>query len=366
MTSPRPRDGILAIAPYVGGDAVVEGAARTIKLSSNESAIGPSPAAIEAYRKLGGELHRYPDGASEALRATIAEVHGLQPERIITGNGSDEIICTLIAAYAGPGNEVLYSRHGFLMYPIGAMAAGATPVQAAERDYTASVDALLSEVNERTRMVCLANPNNPTGTYVGVDALRRLHAGLPSDVLLVIDSAYAEFVSANDYADGAELVAAAENVVMTRTFSKLYGLAALRLGWAYVPEDVAQVYHRVRGPFNVNRAAQVAGIAALRDTVHAAAARAHNDRWLPWLQEAFTRLGLRAIPSVGNFVSVRFGAEGPRSAPAALAFLNARGVLPRAIAAYGMADHLRFTVGLEDENRAVIAAVEAFLATSDD
>ncbi len=366
MTTPRPRDGILRISPYVGGDAEVEGAGRTIKLSSNESAIGPSPAALEAYRGIASELHRYPDGASDELRQVIAETHGLEPERIITGNGSDEIIGLLISAYSGPGDEVLYSRYGFLMYPLGAMAAGATPVQAPERDYTASVDALLSEVNERTRMVFLANPNNPTGTYIGADELARLHAGLPGDVLLVIDAAYAEFVAANDYDAGAELVRSADNVVMTRTFSKLYGLAALRLGWAYVPQEVAGVYHRVRGPFNVNRAAQAAGIAALRDHDHASRARAHNARWLPWLTREFTRLGLAPIPSVGNFVTVGFGAEGPRSAAAALAHLNARGILPRAVGAYGLADHLRFTVGLEDENRAVIVALEEFQAACDD
>ena len=366
MSLPRPRDGILGISPYVGGESEVEGAARTIKLSSNESAIGPSPAAVEAYRSLAGELHRYPDGASDKLRRVIAEIHGLEPERIITGNGSDEIIGTLISAYSGPGDEVLYSRHGFLMYPIAAMAAGATPVQAPERDYTASVDALLSEVGERTRMVFLANPNNPTGTYIGADELARLHAGLPSDVLLVIDAAYAEFVSANDYGDGAGLVRGAENVVMTRTFSKLHGLAGLRLGWAYVPRAVADVYHRVRGPFNVNAAAQAAGIAALLDHDHRQKARAHNDRWLPWLTREFARLGLDPIPSVGNFLSVAFGAEGPKSAAAALAFLNARAILPRAIAGYGLSGHLRFTVGLEDENRAVIQALEEFLAAPDD
>ncbi len=366
MTSPRPRAGILDISPYVGGDSDVEGAARTIKLSSNESAIGPSPAAIEAYRALAAELHRYPDGGSDSLRRTIAETFGLEAERIITGNGSDEIIGTLVSAYTGPGDEVLYSQHGFLMYPIAAKAAGAIPVAAPESDHTASVDAFLAAVTPRTRVVFVANPNNPTGTYLPAGELERLRAGLPDDVLLVIDAAYAEFVSRNDYDAGAELARGADNVVMTRTFSKLYGLAALRVGWAYAPADVVGVYHRVRGPFNVNAAAQAAAIAALRDQEHAHKARKHNDVWLPWLTAEFQRLGLTPIPSIANFVTVDFGADGPTSAPAALAYLNAHGILPRAVAGYGLPGHLRFSIGLEDENRAVIEAVEAFLATSDE
>lgn len=366
MTKPVPKQGILAIAPYVGGDAELEGGGKAIKLSANESPLGPSPEAVAAFTRAAEELHRYPDGGADRFRATLGHAHGLAPERIVCGNGSDEIIGLLIRAYAGPGDEVLYSRHGFLMYKLGAMAAGATPVTAPEENYTASVDALLAAVNERTRMVFLANPNNPTGTYLPAAEVARLHAGLPEDVVLVVDSAYAEYVSRNDYSAGVELVDRAQNVVMTRTFSKIHGLAALRLGWAYCPEEVAGVYHRVRPPFNVNAAAQAAGIAALEDPTHIDAARRHNDVWLPWLSDALSSLGLEVIPSIGNFVAVEFDASGARTADRALAFLQRRAILPRNIAAYGLPNHVRVTVGLEDENRAVIEAVAEFLAAGDD
>ena len=362
MTTPTPLKGIMDISPYVGGDASVEGMARIVKLSSNEGATGPSPKAVAAFEKVGADLHRYPDGGASELRAGLAEMYGLDVNRLICGNGSDEIISHLIHSYAGPGDEVLYSEHGFLMYPLGAMASGATPVKAAETDYTASVDGFLAAVTERTKLVFVANPNNPTGTNLPQSELQRLRAGLPDDVLLVIDSAYAEFVSRNDYAPGIELVSANDNVVMTRTFSKIYGLAALRLGWAYCPTEVAMVFHRVRGPFNVNAAAQAAGLAALHDVKHTDEARAHNDRWLPWLQDECDRLGLKYIPSVGNFLTIEFDEDGPRSANAAQEFLRTKGILPRAIAGYGLAAHLRFTIGLEEENRAVIEALEAFLS----
>jgi len=364
MTMPRPNEGILSITPYVGGDSALADGRRAIKLSSNESALGPSPRAIAAYMRAGAELHRYPDGGSERLRQALAERFGLPAAQIVCGNGSDEIINTLIHAYAGPGTEVLYSRHGFLMYRLGALAAGATPVAAPESEHTAAVESILECVSERTRMVFLANPNNPTGTYLSAGELERLHAGLPEHVLLVIDAAYAEYVSRNDYAPGMELVERAENVVMTRTFSKIYGLAALRLGWAYCPAHVAGVIHRVRPPFNVNAAAQAAGIAALADAPHIEAAHTHNDIWLPRLSAEIGALGLQVIPSVGNFISVGFASDGAHSAARALAFLNGRGILPRGLTAYGLPDHLRFTVGLGDENLAVIEAIGEFLSDS--
>tara|TARA_R110002167_G_scaffold91969_3_gene247235 strand:- start:805 stop:1905 length:1101 start_codon:yes stop_codon:yes gene_type:complete len=365
MNAPQPNSGIMEIAPYVGGDAKAEGIAKAIKLSSNESATGASPKAIAAYKALADELHRYPDGGSNELRDTLAEWHGLEAQRIVCGNGSDEILSLLVHAYAGPGDEVLYSEYGFLMYPLNALASGARPVKAPEVNYTASVDNILSAVTERTRMVMLANPNNPTGTYLAADELRRLRAGLDDSVLLVLDSAYAEFVQRNDYSAGIEFVRDSDNVVMTRTFSKIYGLAALRVGWAYCPEAIAGVLHRVRGPFNVNAAAQRAAVAALQDSDHTEMARRHNDTWLPWLQGELEGLGLQVIPSVGNFLTVHFPPGGPRSTDKALAFLKARGILPRGIAAYGMADHLRFTIGLEDENKAVVAALSEFLNATD-
>jgi len=361
MTAPTPRPGILDIHPYVGGVSKIAGVDRVIKLSSNEGALGPSPRAVEAYHAAAAEMHRYPDGHAVALRQALALRHGIDAERIVCGAGSDEVLQLLVRAYAGPGDEVLYSRHGFLVYPIAAMACGATPVVAEEDNLTASVDNLLAAVSPRTRIVFLANPNNPTGTYLPAAEVKRLRDGLPADVLLVIDAAYAEFVARNDYSAGVELVEAGDNVVMTRTFSKLYGMGGMRLGWAYAPAAIADVLNRIRGPFNVSSAALTAGQAALEDVSFAALVRAHNDYWLPWLTGELTRLGLEVIPSVANFVLVRFPAEAGRDADAADAFLRSKGVIVRAMQSYGLPDCLRITIGRDDELHAVVAALTEFL-----
>jgi histidinol-phosphate aminotransferase len=360
-TGPVPRPGILDIAPYVGGEAKAEGVARPIRLASNESALGPSRKAVAAYHALAEEIHRYPEGGATELRAAIGRRHGLDPERIVCGAGSDELIGLLLRAYAGVGDEVLYSRHGFLMYPIGALSVGATPVAAPERDLIADVDALLARVTPKTRVVLIANPNNPTGTYLGNDAMRRLHAGLPSSVLLAIDAAYAEFVDRNDYEPGVRLVDGAGNVVMLRTFSKVYALAALRLGWAYCPPAIADVLNRVRGPFNVTAPALAAGVAAVEDEEALERARAHNARWLPWFSERLGALGLKLTPSVGNFVLPRFPDDPRRNADAAFEFLRARGILTRRMAAYGLPQYLRITIGTGEEMEAVTAALGEFM-----
>jgi histidinol-phosphate aminotransferase len=362
-TGPVPRPGILDIDPYVGGEAKAEGVARPIRLASNESALGPSPKAVAAYRALAGEIHRYPDGSAAELRAAIGRQHGLDPERIVCGAGSDELITLLLRAYAGPGDEVLYSRHGFLMYPIGARAVGAMPVAAPEPDLTTDVDALLARIGSHTRVVLIANPNNPTGTYLGRDALRRLHAGLPASVLLAIDAAYAEFVERNDYEPGAQLVDRADNVVMLRTFSKIYALAGLRLGWAYCPPAVVAVLNRIRGPFNVTAPAIAAGIAAVEDAEALERARAHNAHWLTWLSERLAALGLPVTPSVCNFVLPRFPDDPRHDAAAAFEFLRRRGILTRRMAAYGLPQHLRITIGTGAEMEAVAAALGEFMAT---
>ena len=362
MTAISPRPGILDLAPYVGGDVDEEGKARVIKLSSNESALGPSPRAVEAYEAAAAKLHRYPDGACSRLREALAAREGLEPDRIVCGNGSDELISLLTRAYAGPGDQVLFSERGFVMYRLSAMAAGAEPVAAPERDDTAQVDALLERVSAATRLLYLANPNNPTGTYLPASELGRLHGGLPSEVLLVIDAAYAEFLSRNDYVAGAELVEGAENVVMLRTFSKIYGLAGVRLGWAYCSRPVADVLNRVRGPYNVTAPAQAAGLAALADVAHIDAARAHNDVWLAWLTEQVRATGLEVVPSVANFILVRFPVDGVHGADQANAYLSERGIFARAMGIYGLPDCLRVTVGLEDENRAFAGALAEFMA----
>src|ERR1700732_5115862 len=317
---PTPRPGILDIAPYVGGEAKIVGVERPIRLASNESALGPSAKAVAAYRALAGEIHRYPDGNADKLRQALGRRHGLDPARIVCGAGSDELINLLLRSYAGPGDEVLYSRHGFLMYPIGAQTVGGTPVAAPARELKTDVAALLERVSERTRLVFIANPNNPTGTYLSAAEMARLPADLPPSVVLAIDAAYAEFVNRNDYEAGVALVDRADNVVMLRTFSKIYALAGLRLGWAYCPPAIADVLNRIRGPFNVAAPALAAGVAAVEDVAALARARAHNDHWLPWLSEHLAALGLELTPSVGNFVLPRFP-DGPRHNAAAFAFL---------------------------------------------
>lgn len=362
QTGPAPRPGILDIAPYVGGEAKIAGIARPIRLASNESALGPSAKTVAAYRALAGEIHRYPDGNALELREALGRRHGLDPSRIVCGAGSDELIALLLRCYAGPGDEVLYSRHGFLMYPIGALSVGATPLAAPERALTTDVDALLARVNERTRIVFIANPNNPTGTYLGAEEMARLHAGLPSSVVLAIDAAYAEFVNRNDYQPGIALVDRAGNVVMLRTFSKIYALAGLRLGWAYCPPAIADILNRVRGPFNVSAPALAAGVAAVEDVEALNHARAHNDRWLTWFSERLAALHIPLTPSVANFVLARFADEGGRDADAAFAFLQSRGILTRKMGGYGLPQYLRITIGTGPEMETVAQALAEFMA----
>jgi histidinol-phosphate aminotransferase len=359
---PEPRPGIMDVQPYVGGKAGLGERGDIIRLASNESPLGPSPRALQAYAAIGEDLKRYPDGGSAALRQGLAAHYGLEAERIVCSNGSDELITLLTRAYAGPGDEVLFTEHGFAMYPIATMAVGATPVTATETDLTADIDALLAKVGKRTRIVFVANPNNPTGSYVAAAEIARLREKLPDGVLLVIDAAYAEYVSRNDYTSAAELVAVDGNVVMTRTFSKIYALAGLRLGWAYCPAAVADVLNRVRNPFNVTAPAQAAGLAALADVAHLDRARSHNDIWLPRFTSGLEALGLEVAPSIANFVLVRFPGDEKHNAAAAEKFLNGRGIIPRGVANYRLPQYLRFTVGLQNEVEAVLAALKDFLA----
>ncbi len=366
MSSPAPQPGILDIAAYVGGESAIKGAEKVIKLSSNEGALGVPDGAQAAFAELAAELHRYPDGGSTALRHAIAEAHGLDAERIVCGHGSDEIISLLCQSYAGPGDDVLYSAHGFLMYAISAKAAGATPVAAPETDLTADVDALLAAVTERTRLLFLANPNNPTGSLVAGAELHRLRRELRDDILLVVDAAYAEYIDDADYESGQAMVDAADNVVMTRTFSKIYGLGGLRLGWGYGPPAVVDVLNRVRGPFNVSAAALAAGLAAVGDTEFLARSRAHNDQWRAWTRENLQALGLTVPPSAGNFLLVCFAGTDGRDAEAADEFLKGRGIIIRRMAGYGLPDCLRISIGLENEMRAVVSALAAFLGKNEE
>ena len=360
MTSgPTPRPGILDIEPYVGGAAGADGEAPAINISANESPLGASPAAAAAYEAAVADLAIYPDGGSDALRAALAAHHGLDAARIVCGAGSDELIALLCKAYAGPGDEVLHSAHGFLMYPLAAKGAGATPIPVPERDLTTDVDGLLARVSPRTKAVFIANPNNPTGSYLPQDEVVRLHAGLPADVLLVLDAAYAEYVTRNDYEPGLALAAAQPNVVMTRTFSKIYGLAALRVGWMYGPRDVVDVINRIRGPFNVGGPAQAAAVAALGDIAHMERARINNDAVMPWFVARCAELGLTVNPSVGNFVLVRFA--NPEQAVTAFEHLRAGGVLVRRMGAYGLPEWLRMTIGTQAQMQEAANGLRDFL-----
>ncbi len=356
----RPNLGIEQISPYVGGASGLPGANRVVKLSSNENPLGPSPAARAAFADCADGLALYPDGGHLRLRTAIAEAHGIEVDRIVCGNGSDELIALLTKAYAGPGGEVLYSAHGFLMYRLSALAAGAAPVSAPERALTTDIDALIAKLSEKTRLVFLANPNNPTGTMIAESEIARLADALPDTALLVLDAAYAEYVDARDapggYDGGISLVRARENVVMTRTFSKIHGLAALRLGWAYAPAHVIDVMNRVRGPFNVTAPALAAGEAAIRDRAYVETCRVSNEVWRNWLAKEIGMAGFATVPSHANFLLVETGAH-----TAALdAHLRACGLIVRRLGEYGLPEHLRISIGEPEACQAVAAAMRSF------
>ena len=359
--APSPQPGIMDIRPYVPGESEMGGSGPVIKLSSNETPLGPSPKALEAFRSA-DELARYPDGQATALRDAIAGIYGLSPKRIVCGAGSDELLGLLAQGFLGEGDEAIYTEHGFLVYRIAILANGAAPVVAPETDNRADVDAILAKVSPRTKAVFLANPNNPTGTYVPFDELQRLRKGLPENVLLVIDAAYAEYVRRNDYEAGLELVATTDNTVMTRTFSKVYGLAALRLGWCYAPAAIADVLNRIRGPFNVSAPAIAAGVAAIGDGTHMEKAVVHNEEWLAWLTKKMQGLGLTVTPSAANFLLIHFPDEDGRRAGDADAALKAKRIILRRVEGYGFPNALRMTVGTEQENRMTVEALEAFMS----
>ncbi len=356
MTGIAPQPGILEIKLYVSGQSSIEGREDVVKLSSNENPFGPSPRAQEALRRSAHLLHRYPPTDHAALRAAIGEVHGLDAGRIICGVGSDEIIHFLCQAYAGPGDEVLYTEHGFSMYRISALAAGAAPVEAPERDRTVDVDAVLAACTARTKLVFIANPNNPTGTMIGGGDLARLAAGLPEGVLLVLDGAYAEFASGYD--GGVSLIEERGNVFMTRTFSKLYGLGGLRVGWGYGPREIVDVLNRVRGPFNLSLPALDAAEAAVRDRDFVEKCLAENKRMRAWLAEALAERGVPSDTSCANFILARF--HDTEEADACDAWLRDAGILVRKVAGYKLPHCLRITVGDEASCRRVAHAIGAF------
>lgn len=358
---PQPRPGVLDIAAYVPGKSSAPGVAKVFKLSSNESPLGASPKAVAAYRAVAEHLEDYPDGSASELREAIGRTYGLDPDRIVCGAGSDDILNLLARAYLADGDEAVHTTHGFLVYPIATMGTGAKPVVAAEKNFTADIDAMIKAVTPRTKIVFLANPNNPTGTYVPFDEVKRLHRALPPHVLLVLDAAYAEYVTRNDYEAGIELVATSENVVMCRTFSKIHGLAALRLGWLYGPAHIVDALNRIRGPFNVNAPAIAAGVASLADAAHLEKARAHNETWLTWLTKEISALGLTVTPSVGNFLLIHFPETPGRTAADADKILTSKGCVLRAVRAYHLPNALRMSVGTEEANRLVVQTLKEFM-----
>ena len=359
--SPRPRVSVLDIDPYVPGQSQSGATPTRHKLSSNETPIGPSPKAIDAYRSAAGMLSRYPDGGARLLREAIGTKHGIDPARIVCGTGSGDILNLLSQAFLNPGDEAIHSAHGFLVYKIATMAAGGLPVLASESNLTTDVDAILAAVSPRTRIIFLANPNNPTGTYLAENEIARLHRNLPADVLLVLDAAYAEYVRRNDYEPGLDLTARAKNVVMTRTFSKVYGLASLRIGWCTGPAHIIDAINRIRGPFNVSGPALAAGAAALTDLTHLEIAIDHNAIWLPRVTAAIDELGLTVTPSVANFVLIHFLDEPGRTSAEADSFLLSRGIVLRRMEAYGLPGALRMTIGSEMANNDTVRAIAEFL-----
>ncbi len=354
---PQPQPGLLKIAPYVPGKSQAAPGVTAIKLSANESPLGASPAAIAALREADARPDIYPEGTSRVLREALAQVHGLDPERIVCGNGSDDLLHLLAQCYLGLGDEAVMSRHGFNIYPIVTLGASAEIVMAPERDYRADVDAMLAAVTARTKVVFLANPNNPTGTYLPAAEVERLHAGLRPDILFVLDSAYAEYVTADDYEAGISLVDANENAVMVRTFSKM-GLAASRIGWMYGPRHVVDVVNRIRGPFNVNRPAQYAAAAAARDTAFTAKLRDYNAHWREWLTRSLHGNAIRIVPSQANFVLALFADA--ETARAAFQALFDAGLIVREIGVYGIDNGLRISIGPEDAMRQLVEILKEF------
>ncbi|MFK7903064.1 MAG: histidinol-phosphate transaminase [Nitratireductor sp.] len=357
----KPKKGVLDIEAYVPGKSKAPANVKLHKLSSNETPLGPSPKAKEALISIASNLETYPDGEAFELREAIAKTHGLNVENILCGNGSDEILSLVGGAFLKADDEVIFTEHGFLVYRIVTLANSCTPVVVKEKNYTTDVDAIIAAITPKTRMVFLANPNNPTGTYISFDEVKRLHAALPENVILVLDGAYAEYVRRNDYEAGIELVSAANNVLLTRTFSKIFGLASLRIGWCYGPSHIIDAMNRIRGPFNLNSGAIAAGKAAIMDRAFLEKAIDFNEEWVERVTIELEKLGLSVTPSVGNFILVHFSTEAGKTAADADDFLTQRGLILRRVTGYGLPNALRMTIGLETSNQLVIDALAEFL-----
>jgi histidinol-phosphate aminotransferase len=356
--APVPKDWIMAIHPYVPGKSKTDDGRSVAKLSANENPFGTPQAAREAFAGAADCLERYPDSDAVDLRAALAARHGLDPARIACGTGSDEVLHMAAGTFAGPGDEIIYSRFGFSVYPIATRRVGATPVVAPDKDYATDIDAILGRVTEKTRLVFIANPNNPTGTFASRAEIARLHAGLPRHVLLVIDQAYSEYLTATDDDGGLALAMTAPNVMVTRTFSKIYGLASARVGWGYGSAAIIDAMHRIRQPFSFSIAASRAAVAGLAATDFVAQSRAHNLEWRTWFEAqigAMGNKGLRAVPSKANFSLVLF--EGETSAETAYKGLMDAGYIVRWLPGQELPHGLRITIGTEEQMTGLVAAL---------
>jgi histidinol-phosphate aminotransferase len=361
MTKLKARSNLDSISPYKQGKSEIADCPDPIKLSSNESSFGPSPDTIAAFKSVADNLHRYPDGSQIQLRQTLADVHNLDVKKIVCGNGSEELIGLIVRSYISPGDEMLLSENHFIMCPIYGRAQGADVIFAPEKDYKIDVDALLERVSEKTRMIIVANPNNPTGTYISESEIRRLHAGLPENVLLLVDDAYAEYVTTDDYKTSLDMVDQYDNVVVTRTFSKIYGLAGLRIGWAYCPQSVLENIQRIRTPFNANSAAMAAAAAAVKDIEYVAMVREHTARWQKIIAERVTAMGINILASVTNFYLLDFGELPGKSGAGAAEFLESRGIIPRPTGSNSNTGYVRITVGLDHENETALKVLAEYM-----
>lgn len=358
---PAPKPGILDIHAYVPGKSQVDGVENPVKLSSNENILGSSPAARAAFVAASDTLHLYPDSRASALRAAVAAHFRVEPERLVFGDGTDEVLHLINQVFLEPGDNIVMGQYGFSAYSIGALACQAEVRHAPEPSYQVSVEAMLAAVDDRTRLMFITQPGNPTGTFLTGDELRALHAGLPAHVVLVLDGAYAEYATDPRFDDGIDLARTQDNVIVTRTFSKLHGLAALRIGWAYCPAAIADAIDRIRAPFNTSIAAQQAAVAALADIDFQTRSRDLVATWRPWMTQQLGGIGLDVVASQANFILIGFPTTAGRTAAEAELWLARQGLIVRGVSNYGLPHHLRITIGLEEHNRAVAEALAAFM-----
>ncbi|WP_412059113.1 pyridoxal phosphate-dependent aminotransferase [Bartonella sp. DGB2] len=362
MNYPQPKKGILDIKAYVPGASLANGKPAH-KMSSNESCLGPSPLALQAFQDALHNLNRYPNGNLAPLIPALTKATGLDREQLLIGNGSEEILALLAITYLERGDCAIMSKYGFETYKIQTIAAGATPILIDEHDFRVDIEAIIASVhaNPHCKVVFIANPGNPTGTYLIHEEIKHLQANIPPHVLLVLDSAYAEFVEDEAYHAGEDLVSQTQNVVMIRTFSKAYGMAGLRVGWLYGPRHLVAAVNQIRCPFNVGVAAQAAAAAALEDQKFLQESVAYHQHWRQFLARALTNMGLSVTPSTTNFLLVHFPDDPLYNAQKADTFLKNNGYIARPVHDYSLPNALRISVGKPEENEEIIAILRKFL-----